>query len=347
MRLLIITQKVDKKDPVLGFFHSWIIELSKSCESLIVICLEKGEFSLPNNVKVLSLGKEERQSRLQYLIHFYWYIQHERNNYDQVFVHMNQQYVILAGWLWKLWSKRILFWRNHPYGSLMTRLAVWCSDKVFCTSEHSFTARFKKTVIMPAGIDTDLFKPQDNPVGIKPILYLGRISSIKNVHILIGAMNILHKKSPGLKLDIFGDKIDYPEEQKYYDELRKDSSNLQKEGVVSFCGSVTNEQAVSVYNSHSVLVNLTGRGSFDKVVLEMMSCGKPVLVSNESFRNILPESYRAKLMFKENDSVDLAVKLDTLFSLSGEQLVKVGRLNREKVVKEQSLKELVSRLVKS
>ena len=43
-------------------------------------------------------------------------------------------------------------------GGAFTRLAVALSDKVFYTSPLSFTARFKKAVQMPVGIDTDLFK---------------------------------------------------------------------------------------------------------------------------------------------------------------------------------------------
>ena len=47
MKLLIITQKVNKIDPILGFFHGWIIEFAKHFESITVICLEKGEYNLP------------------------------------------------------------------------------------------------------------------------------------------------------------------------------------------------------------------------------------------------------------------------------------------------------------
>src|SRR3989344_8687589 len=58
MRLLIVTQKIDRDDDLLGFFHQWICEFARHCESVTVICLEKGEYALPANVRVLSLGKE-------------------------------------------------------------------------------------------------------------------------------------------------------------------------------------------------------------------------------------------------------------------------------------------------
>ena len=74
MKLLIITQAVDKNNPVLGFFVRWIEEFAKHFELVTIICLEKGEYELPGNVKVLSLGKEEKKSKFRYLINFYKYI---------------------------------------------------------------------------------------------------------------------------------------------------------------------------------------------------------------------------------------------------------------------------------
>ena len=65
MKLLICTQAVDREDSVLGFFHSWIREFAKHYESVTVICLYKGEYDLPENVKILSLGKEDNIARPQ------------------------------------------------------------------------------------------------------------------------------------------------------------------------------------------------------------------------------------------------------------------------------------------
>ena len=115
MKLLIVTQKVNKNDPILGFFYNWIIKFSEEFESVVVICLEEGDevADLPHNVKVLSLGKESGKSRIKYLIRFYKYIWSERGNYDVVFVHMNQIYVVLGGVLWHLLSKKIALWYTH------------------------------------------------------------------------------------------------------------------------------------------------------------------------------------------------------------------------------------------
>src|SRR3989344_7209303 len=92
--LLILTQKVDRDDPVLGFFHGWLVEFARRFERITVVCLEEGVHSLPKNVEVLSLGKstqggpqpkadeprvqasgwERGLLRLHYVLRFYRYL---------------------------------------------------------------------------------------------------------------------------------------------------------------------------------------------------------------------------------------------------------------------------------
>ena len=141
MKLLFITQKIDRQDDVLGFVHRWVQKLSERCSRLTVICLEKGECDLPETVQVLTLGKESRQSRLMYLLCFYRYIRRLRCEYDVVLVHMNPIYVVMGFLFWRLWSKRIFMWYNHEYGNWLAKAAVRYVQTVLYTSPFSFAAR--------------------------------------------------------------------------------------------------------------------------------------------------------------------------------------------------------------
>ena len=209
MRLLVITQKVDKEDPILSFFHNWIIELSKKIEKVSVICLGKGTFDLPQNVEVYSLGKEAGRSRIKYINNFLNLILGLHKEYDSVFVHMNQEYILLGGFIWKILRKKVYFWRNHRYGNLLTGITVWLSNRVFCTSKFAFVAKYKKTEIMPVGIDTEKFKLGAESLEFKKkknrILFLGRMSPIKRPDLLIEALNILNKKNIDFVCDFYGD----------------------------------------------------------------------------------------------------------------------------------------------
>jgi len=185
MRLLVITQKVDREDPILGFFHGWIEEFSKLFKVVVVICLSKGKYELPGNVAVLSLGKEKWRSKLKYAFLLFYFSLRYFNRYDAIFVHMNEEYIVLAGWLWRIMGKKLYMWRNHPMGNMMTDIASIFCNKVFCTSKHSYVTKFKKTILMPVGIDLTNFKINDSePRASNSILFLGRVAKIKELMFL-------------------------------------------------------------------------------------------------------------------------------------------------------------------
>ncbi|MDD5032881.1 MAG: glycosyltransferase family 4 protein [Candidatus Pacebacteria bacterium] len=309
--LLFITQKMDKNDDLLGVYHEWIKQFAGEFDFVSVICLEKGEYDLLPNVKVFSLGKESGRSRLKYIVNFYKYIWSLRNNYDAVLVHMNKEYVILGWKFWRLSGKKIFLWHNHAKGGFFVRLAVVLSDKVFYTSSDSFTARFKKSRKMPAGLDTEKFKPsgfEPHSSGFK-ILSLGRISPVKKTEVLIKAAEILDKRGGDFILDIAGSA---PERDVlYFNKIKKEAAVLEQKGKLKFLGSVKNSVASDLYGNHDVFVNLTPAGSFDKTVIEAALCGTLVLACNKAFEPLLTEEF----LFKEGDSADLAEKLQNVFEL--------------------------------
>jgi len=380
MKLLILTQKIDINDDLLGFFHSWVAELARHCEKIIVIALGVGQYRLPENVKVFSLGKEKnsilsfppaspklqrgerkRESRIidsgsgagmtnnifikiKYIINFYKYIWSKRKNYDTVFVHMNQEYVILGGFLWRLLGKKVTLWRNHQVGGFWVRIAVWLSDVVFCTSQFAFVARYKKTRLMPAGIDTDFFWSDKKIQPIKKsILYLGRLSPIKNIHVLLEAANLLDKENVDFILNIVGEAGE--KDGRYFEKLKSLARNLEQKDKIKFWGKEPFLKTPEIYNQNEIVVNLTNSGSFDKIILEAMACEKPVLICNKSFLDILPDDLSRVLFFEEGSAVDLKNKLKNFLGEPREMVI--GERLREIVLKNHSLNFLSQRLRES
>ncbi len=286
MKLLILTQKIDKNDPVLGFFHKWLEEFAKNFESIIVICLERGEYNLPANVQVLSLGKEVSVSKFTYIKNFYKYVWQKRAQYSHIFVHMNQEYVILGWKIWKLLGKKIYLWRNHAKGNLLTRLAVLVSNKVFYTSPKSFTAQFKKAVQMPVGIDLDFFKPGPN-ISRTPnsILFLGRISPVKKV---LEFIDWVEKESFD-HITIAGPILF--EDREYGEKVKERIRNNPK---INLRGPMTQEEARELYQSHETYANFTPAGSMDKTIFEALACGMRLEVRNPDALHINIEEHNLK-----------------------------------------------------
>lgn len=340
MKLLVITQSVDQNNPVLGFFHRWIEEFSKHYELVTVICLEQGKFNLPENVKVLSLGKETGKSKLKYIKNFYKYLWQERKNHDAVFVHMNQEYVLLGAGFWKLWGKKVTMWRNHHAGNWLTTLAVFLSDKVFCPSRYSYTAKYKNAVLMPVGIDLDLFKIDKNiSRRANAILFLSRMAPSKRPHLLIEALAKLRDEGVDSSASFYGDPT--PADEDYYELLKKLVEKLDLSNQVAFKSGVPNIETVAIYNQHEICVNLSSSGMYDKTIFEAATCGALSLSAN---RNLVGE-FDEQLLFTENSIDDLAAKLKNLLALSGGEKEKLRVETSNYVAEKHSLAVLATRLV--
>ncbi len=339
MKLLVLTQKVDMEDGVLGFFHRWLEKMAKSFEKINVVCLQKGKNILPGNIQVFSLGKESGESKIKYLIRFYRYIWQLRKEYDAVFVHMNAIYVVLGGLFWLLNRKKVVLWYNHYHGNLISRSAYYFAAHVLYTSPFSFFAGRGKTQQMPAGVDTDLFKSSVAIQKIdKSILYLGRIAPIKNTDILVEVAKLLKQEGQNFVLNIVGNAV--PKDYAYFEKIKFAAKDLEIAGYLKFVNEVANWQAPEIYNQNEIFVNLTNHGSLDKTILEAMACETLTIVSNLSFIDILPSQF----IFEENSVQDLKAKLGIILNISSEKKREIGKKLRDYVVNNHSLNLLVKQL---
>ncbi len=334
-RLLIVTQVVDQDDPALGFFCTWLAELSKHFDRITVITLKEGTHSLPQNVTVYSLGKEHTPSRLAYVYRFYSLITRHRARYDVVFVHMNQEYVLLGGLLWRLWGKKVTLWRNHYAGSSWTRLAGKLAHTVFCTSKSSYTARFANTVFMPVGVSLERFAPVPGVMRDPgSILWLGRLTPAKRLEVLFDALEQLGEPVP--MTTICGDTLD--RDRTYVHDLRNRAQVIGM-GRMAFVPGVPNHETPRLYSAHGVFVNTSPSGMFDKTMLEAMLCGAILVASSRDLVGYID----ARCIFSENDPNDLAQKLKALLALSEEERTKLWEAQRE-YAESHSLERLGERL---
>jgi len=274
MKLLIITQAVDTEDPVLGFFVRWLEEFAKHVERIEVICLREGKHALPANVRVHSLGKERGVSRMRYLLNFYRHIWRLRHDYDAVFVHMNPEYVVLGGPLWLAWSKRIALWYTHKNVDMKLRLATMLVHNIFTASEESFRLSSPKVHVMGHGIDTDFFAPDRLISKGMAVLSVGRLSQTKRHDLIIHAAQYFPQD-----VRIVGEG---PERQYLQDLARRLSVAPQ----IRFLGPQMKEGVREEYRRARVFVHTSETGSLDKVVLEALACGLPVITTSNSLSSL-------------------------------------------------------------
>jgi len=334
VNLLIITQKVDKEDPILGFFHNWLEKFSDEVKNLYVISLYKGEVDLPDNVTVLSLGKEKGSGKIVQFLKLQKYLVKVLPKVNGIFVHMCPEYVLFAGPLAKLYNKKILLWFVHKSVNWKLWLAEKLVNKIYTSSKNSCRLESKKIEVAGHGVDTDLFKPVDNAEHKKEIICVGRISPIKDQLTFVKAASIIYKKDPSFdyKFKIIG--APYLETDKKYNDKLRDYVRQNDLGErVEFIDKVNYLEMPMLYNESSLLVNLCPTGGMDKVVLEAMAFNLPVIVCNQSFKGCISEGR----FFECGSAQDLANKIMSNIGVS--------QNSRQTILDNFSLERIVKKIV--
>jgi len=108
--------------------------------------------------------------------------------------------------------------------------------------------------------------------GLKQVLFVGRLSSVKGIDYLIKAAKIVVKQHEDATFLIVGDG----EERQSLKALAKGYENC-----IKFCGHISRRDLVELYKSSAVLVlpSFTRLEAFGIVLLEAMACETPVIAS--------------------------------------------------------------------
>ena len=357
MRLLIITQKIDLNDAVLGFMHGWIAEFSRQAESVVAICLEKGKVNLPQNVRVFSLGKENLKTinyqlstftRLMYAWRFIRYIVQLRNKYDTVFVHMNPEYIVLGGIFWKLFGKTVTLWYAHKNVPWHLRLAHLLTDIIFTSTASGFRLASSKVRVIGQGIDVEKFKAQNEKCKteeeIFKIVTVGRITPSKDYDTLVEAIEKVHQDiTVPIEVTIIGPTSVASDEA--YLKLLKDKIILRGlNGIIFFLGPIGNDDLPKKLQKYDLFVNMGHTGSLDKAVPEAMASGLPVLTCNEAFKDVLGV-FKGDLMYPKGDSHALVLKIKQIMELSEDKRLALGEALRAIVVSDHSLQSFVGKII--
>jgi glycosyltransferase involved in cell wall biosynthesis len=333
MKLLIITQVIDSEHPILGFFHRWVEEFATHCEQVHVICLQAGKQSLPANVTVHSLGKEEGKGRLVYLFRFYKLIWQLRHEYDHVFVHMNQIYVILGAPFWRAAGKKVGLWYVHKATSCSLWLAEKATHFIFTSTKESFTLPSKKVYYLGHGIDIARFHSKKQAIASRAftVAHIGRITKIKNIDIFLAAAKLLHDQGKSFRYLLYGEPVTIAD-QHYFETLKKTVLELELEKEFLFCGAVHNTAIPTVLQSVDVTVNLTPTGGLDKAVIESAAAGVPIIATNQAFVDFFGH-YQSSLLIPYQDAAALAIAIERLATLSPKETFAMSEFLRQQSLK--------------
>ena len=333
---------MDKNDPILGFFHSWVLEFAKHFEEVHVICLNKGVCELPEHVFVYSLGKDEGRGHITYLYRFYKYFSHIffDKRIDFVFFHMGAEYNILSAPFFlvrKLFKTRFYWWKTHGHLSLQARTALAFVDRVYTAVSESFPITTPKCKVIGHAIDTAQFSPSSVDHSTLILLFVGRLSRIKRVEQLLEVAKKLEAKNISCMTRIIGQRVD----DEYYKTLNNLVTEYGLKDRVTFIPGITQHALVHEYRAATVFMNPSDNDGLDKVVLEAMACGLVPITGNISFNHMLSPY---NLYMQKGDISRYTNRIIEVFNYSQAMLTELQKQLRDVVVKNHALETLTKRI---
>lgn len=336
MRLLVVTQTLDKNDSNLGFFHSWVLGLAKKFETVKVIALNVGAHDLPGNVTVHTLGKELGMERIPRMLRYVALLVRFRREYTHVFAHMNPEYVIGGGLIWRMLGKKIGFWYVHGAVTARLRIAELFAHKIFTASRESCRLKSGKVSVVGHGIDTDAFSPGNTPHP-PTVITTGRFSPSKRLELIIDAMKDAIAGVPDSRGRIVGD-AGTPGDVPYASQIKK----LAASAGIEVARPVVHADVPSVLHLADVFLNASTTSSIDKAVLEAMACGVIPVTSNSAFANMLTPWK----LYVDATRTAFAARIIELLRSPDERKSLAAKV-REEVVRNHSLTRLIEVLAET
>ena len=332
MKLLIVTQRVDRTDPILGFFHGWIAAFASRLTALTVIGQQTGVHDLPHNVRLHTLGKESGVTRIMQIMQFWRIIISQRREYDAVFVHMTPIWVLLGWPVWALLGKPVYLWYEARGGGWVLPIALLLSRKVFGATDYGLPRRSRRRVIVGHGIDTERFRPALTPQTAGLLVAVGRVTPVKHYDLLIQTLAAL---SQHCRLQIAGGTFTERDER----EMQKLASLQRDLGVAArvSMGWKSPDEVRDLLQQADCMMHACS-GGLDKCVLEAMACGVPVISTSEAARRVLPMTCCAR-------PEEFADRVRWVLGLSVEERRDLALDLRQRVVNGHSLGHLIDRLV--
>lgn len=256
------------------------------------------------------------------------------------------------------WARRLMLLGLYSFHYQMSRrierrLFSRCQPVVFSQNMHTQLGVSEAWVVAP-GVDADVFSPQngarffnliEKTYGLKRdipyVLYVGRLSTAKNLPLLFDAMTCLH---PSIKLVLVGCG---PEE----DRLRGYAFKRNLDSRVIFVGSQS-EWLPGFYALAKVCVLPSTIESFGQVYLESLASGTPVVgIAGDGRRiqtatdEIVKDGITGAVV-RDVDPVALAEKIQSILSLTVTEYDAMSKRAREDACKRFSWSRFVQDILR-
>ncbi|MCR4303909.1 MAG: glycosyltransferase family 4 protein [Gallionella sp.] len=193
-------------------------------------------------------------------------------------------------------------------------------------------------LVRGAGVDTLLYSPCPEPVGIPLVVLPARMLWDKGVGEFVGAARQLQQRGVKARLVLVGD----PDTENPASVPERQLKDWQNEGIVEWWGR--REDMPQVLAQSHIVCLPSYREGLPKALLEAASCGRPIVTTDvPGCREIVSDGYNGLLVEAHN----VAALTDALAKLLADPELRhqMGKRGRERVLSEFSQERIVAQVL--
>ncbi|MEM2779670.1 MAG: glycosyltransferase family 4 protein [Candidatus Bathyarchaeia archaeon] len=198
----------------------------------------------------------------------------------------------------------------------------------------------KKIAYLPNGVDTDFFKPSGQKED-KLLLFVGRISPSKGVHVLIKSLEYVEDN---VRLVIIGPP-DW--NLRYYRDVLEliNKENRKGKHEIRYLGAMEQTELVKWYQKATIFILPSFVEGFPVSILEALSCETPVIATPIGGIPEAIRDYETGILFPPGNCFKLAKAIHYMLKNADVRL-KIAQAGRKHVIQNYSLKFIVKKLQK-
>lgn len=285
-------------------------------------------------------------------------------NFDVVYLH-NEPNILL--FLRKRPGQKIVLHMHNDHLSMRLfrpfyRRALAKADRVICVSDYirrqavlHFSEYADKFCVVFNATDPEVFKPYGDEAtrqlegviqiepGKKYLLYVGRLTPVKGVHVLIEAFSEIHRNMPDVRLIITGSSFFGGAAKTAYEQQLVNLAEPVNDAIV-FTGYLPHEKLKYLYSIVDMIVlPSVWQDPCPLVVLEAMASGACLVSSAVGGIPEVVENGKTGVLVEPNNTEELARAISSVL-IDSEAMKRMEANAREKIVAGYTWERLVLEL---
>lgn len=169
--------------------------------------------------------------------------------------------------------------------------------------------RIPRIRILTSGVDDDIFFADEK---IKrqqgKITYVGGITKLKGVDVLLDAFDLVKQEFPHAELHLIGDPAIYGKKNEF------DKQTLRKDGVVYHGALIAEEVAEQLKTAHVSVLLTRIFEAYGKAAMQARVCGTPMVVSDQGALPLHVQKEEEGIVLKDINPAFVADALKTMLS---------------------------------